>query len=229
MPYLRRMEMERTRRKIRNYLCNVFAGYEFKTERCDGRMQKVGPKHLTAMEWLKGCYETSWHFKGDLSKYEIQDSNRKSADGSLINHGQRVWFFDYKGRAATGIAYYNINCMWWVITGKYDYTNEASFELFTTPPENIRVKRNTRRRRQRLEGELSKAIKTMNFERAALLRNIIFPEGDLYVVWHKGHKLYHGPGFSGYTTNIIDAGKFTADEVAGWEKDPNEVRKLEAA
>ncbi len=29
MPYVLRLEMERTRRSIRDYLCNVFTGYEF--------------------------------------------------------------------------------------------------------------------------------------------------------------------------------------------------------
>lgn len=29
MPYVLRLEMERTRRRIRDYLCNVFSGYTF--------------------------------------------------------------------------------------------------------------------------------------------------------------------------------------------------------
>jgi hypothetical protein len=226
MPYLMRLEMERTRRRIRNYLCAVFAGYEFNTKRLSIYRK---PLAETAMERIQAHYAESCHFKGDLTRYKIEDYNRKSADGEMLNHGQRVWFFDYSGIASTGIAYYNINNMWWVITGKYDFTNKASSELFTTPPENIRIKRNEKRRRQKLESELSKAIKAMNFERAAVLRDILFPKGDLFVVWHTEHGLYHRSGFCGYTANVIDAGKFTADEVKGWHKSPNEIRKLEAA
>lgn len=35
----------------------------------------------------------------------------------------------------------------------------------------------THRRQQRLQGELDKAVKAMNFERAAVLRDILHPEG----------------------------------------------------
>ncbi|MGZ4968011.1 MAG: UvrB/UvrC motif-containing protein [Methylobacter sp.] len=226
MPYLMRLEMERTRRRIRDYLCAVFSGYEFDAKH---RGIYLNPLAKTAMERIQAEYAESCHFKGDLTQYVIQDYNRKSADGEMLNHGQRVWFFDYNGRASTGIARYNGNSMWWVITGKYDYVNKSSRELFTVMPENIRIKRNENRRRKKLESELSKAIKGMNFERAALLRDIIFPKGELFVVWHKEHGAYHKTGFCGYTNNVIDAGKFTADEVKGWSGDINEVRRLEAA
>lgn len=226
MPYLMRLEMERTRRKIRDYLCAVFSGYEFNTK---NRNIYLNPLAKTAMESIQEHYAESCHFKGDITQYEIQDYNRKSANGEMLNHGQRVWFFDYRGRASTGIAYYKINSMWWVLTGRYDYTNKSSHELFTESPENIRIKRNTDLRRKRLEQELSSAIKLMNFERAAILRDIIFPKCELFVVWHKDHEAYHRAGFCGYTNNVIDAGKFTKEEVAGWSSDVNEVRALEAA
>ncbi|MCK9394194.1 MAG: UvrB/UvrC motif-containing protein [Methylobacter sp.] len=227
MPYLMLLEMERTRRRIRDYLCAVFSGYEFDTKH---RGIYLKPLAKTAIECIQSQYAESCHFKGDLTQYEIQDYNRKStADGGMLNHGQRVWFFDYHGRASTGIAYYNINNMWWVITGKYDYTNEASHKLFTAPPDNIRIKRNSSQRRKRLESELSKAIKAMNFERSAILRDIIFPKGELFVVWHTEHGAYHKCGFCGYTNNVIDAGKFTAKEAKGWDKAPNEVRRVEEA
>lgn len=231
MPYLLRLEMERTRRRIRDYLCNVFTDYQF-----DPKSYSIYSKPLqqTAMEWIQQRYAESSHFKGDwpayLAKERWMDGNRKSADGVMLEHGQRVWTTDWHGRVIAGIAYYNINNMWWVWLGKYDYTNKACFELYASAPENLRIKRNTRQRRKRLEGELSKAIKAMNFERAALLRDILFPKGEeLFVVWHSEHKAYHCANFSGYTTNINDAGKFTAAEVKGYSCDPNEVRPLDAA
>lgn len=230
MPYLLRLEMERTRRRIRDYLCNVFASYEFKTDRADGRNNKRCVGHLTALEWVQGCYETSWHFRGDTSTYTITAGNRKSADGQLLQHGQRVWFYDRKGRLNSGITYYNINNMWWIVTGKYACTNEACFYLHTVCPDNPRTKNNARLRRSRLESELAKSIKAMNFQRAETLKRLLFPAGEqLYVVWHEDHKVYHRANFSGYTNNIIDAGKFTLAEIGNYNNETNKVIPLEKA
>ena len=231
MHYLLRLEMERTRSRIRDYLCGVMDGYTFEDKKHSIYRK---PLERTAMECIQAHYDESIHFKGvgwDKRKAESDMAyNLKSADGVMLDHGQRVWFFDRKGRINTGVAYYNINNMWWVVTGRYDYTNEACFELYTSLPENFRAKRNTRRRRKRLEGELSKAIKAMDFERAATIRDLIFPRGErLFVVWHEDHKAYHCANFQGYTTNITDAGKFTKTEVRGWAEAPNKVIQLEAA
>lgn len=214
MPYLLWLEMERTRRRLRSYLCNVFSGYEFRADRHDGRMNKRGPGLLTALEWLDRCYKTSWHFKGDTSQYTISDYNRKSADGEMLNHGQRVWFVDRKGRICTGVAYYNINNMWWVVTGKYDVRNEAAFGLYVECPENPRQRRNGRLRRDRLESELSKAVKSMDFQRAQVIKDILFPTNEpLFLVYHKGHGCYHRSNFSGYTKDPVEAGRFTWSEL----------------
>lgn len=236
-PYLLRLEMYRTRNRIRDYLCSVFTGYTF-NDKDYSRAHRRSKK--TAMEQIQQQYAESWHFKGDWAGYVEKNShpstvgcfnhNRKSADGTLLEHGQRVWFFDYKGRIKTGIAYYNINNMWWVVLNKHDYTNESSFGLYTSMPENPRVKRNDRLRRGRIEGELAKAVGAMKFERAAILRDLIFPKDEqLFVVWHTGHNVYHCSGFCGYTANINKAGKFTAAEVKGWDDEPNEVRPLQTA
>ena len=231
MPYVLRLQMERTRRRLRDYLCNVMDCYTFDTKR---RSIYLKPLERTAMDSIQAHYDESSHFKGvgwDKRKAEPgMAGNLMSADGVMLDHDQRVWFFDRKGRINTGVAYYNINNMWWVVTGRYDYTNEACFELYTSLPENFRAKRNTRQRRKRLEGELSKAIKAMDFERAATIRDLIFPRGErLFVVWHEEHKAYHCANFQGYTTNITDAGKFTTTEVRGWAAAPNTVIQLEAA
>lgn len=178
MPYLMRIEMERTRRRIRDYLCNVFTGYVFKpvaTSRSTG---------AAALELIEQSYRESSHFKGDLTKYTISDYNNRSADNGVVEHGARVWFADRKGRIVTGTAYYNINNMWWVVTGRYDHTNVASFELYMQLPDNARVKRNGPLRRRRLEAELASAIGAMKFERAELLRDLLFPDNpELFNVW----------------------------------------------
>jgi hypothetical protein len=240
MPYVLRLEMERTRRRIRDYLCNVFAGYAFNARSGAGRSAKLGFMHLDAMEWIAECYRTSYHFKGDWAKYVALNAtpgmagcfngNRRTADGVLLEHGQPVWCFDYRGRIQQGTAYYNINNMWWVALGRYDVTNKASFELYAACPANPRIKRNADRRRKRLEAELAKAIKAMQFEHAAKLRDILFPGAPaLFNVWHDEHQLYHRAGFCGYTADQSQAGKFTADEVHAWGSAPNRVIAIAAA
>jgi hypothetical protein len=231
MPYLIRIEMERTRRRIRDYLCGVFTGYEFDA---DKRSIYRKPLEQTAIERIHKHYAESWHFKGDwpayLQKNGSMDYNRRSADGAQLEHGQRVWFFDRKGRIATGVAHYNINNMWWVVTGQYDYTNEACFELYAKCPENPRIKRNAGLKRERLERELAKAVERMDFERASVLRDILFPGNpELFNVWHEEHQMYHCAGFSGYTRDQSKAGKFIAAELCGWDAKPNQVVPIVAA
>ncbi|AYF32319.1 hypothetical protein CUU95_18395 [Vreelandella alkaliphila] len=232
MPYLLRLEMQRTRNRLRDYLCNVFAGYEFSSNKGDGRSEKRGPGGLTAMQFVQACWESSWHFKGDTSTYEISDYNRNSADGQLIEHGQRIYFTDRKGRMCTGTAYYNINNMWWVVSGKYSASNKASFELYANNPGSLRVKRNKRHRRKRLEGELSTAIKAMDFKRAQVLKEILFPTDEpLFLIWHKGHSAWFAPDFNGYRNNANDAGKYTRSELGRYieESDLTKAVPLEAA
>lgn len=226
MTYLQRLEMERTRRRIRDYLCNVFDGYEFEP----GKEPERGPNGVTALEWIVAHYKASWHYKPELGRPDGDESsyNNRSADHGVVRHGERVWFRDRKGRFVTGIAYYNINNMWWVVTGKYDLHNEASFHLHTRQPENLRAKRNAEMRRKRLEGEISKAVEQMNYERAAVLRDILFPGNpQLFNVRHEGHQMYHCSDFCGYTPDRSKAGKFTADEVRGWNCAPNKVMPIE--
>lgn len=232
MPYLLRLEMERTRRRLRAYLCNVFSGYEFSDAKNDGRSEKRGPGALTAMEWVEACWASSWHFKGDTRTYQISDYNRKSADGKLIEHGQRVYFADRKGRMSTGIAYYNINNMWWVVSGKYEVNNEAAFELYVENPGDLRRKRNERPRRKRLEAELAKAVKAMDFRRAETLKGVLFPKAEpLYLIWHKGHGAWFAPDFSGYRNSPTEAGKYTLAELGSYAQENDLTRPvpLEAA
>jgi UvrB/uvrC motif len=216
MTYLQRLEMERTRRRIRDYLCNVFSGYEFEppdADRCAG---------ATAMEIIGEKYRKNSHF----GPAHISDYHRRAADGGMIEHGARVWFLDCKGRILTGTAYTN-GGMWFVVTGTHGLHNKSQGEIFTRQPENLRIKRNARERRKRLEKELSKAVEAMNFERAATLRDILFPgDPELFVVWHDEHRAYHGAGFSGYTADKSKAGRFTSFEVRGWDHAPNKVIAL---
>lgn len=231
MPYLVRLEMERTRRRIRTHLCNVFTDYAFDSSRA--QLHKK-PLQYTALERINQRYAESCHFKGaNWDQYKTKPGmsfNLQSADRCILEHGQRVWFADHKGRMCEGTALYNINNMWWVMTGRYDFTNVANFDLYTKPPENLRTKRNAKQRSKRLQALLADAVKAMNFERAAVLRDIAFPKGEpLFVVWHDEHQCYHRTEFRGYTKSLVDAGKFTAQEVKAWNKAPNRVLPMAMA
>ena len=118
------------------------------------------------------------HFKGvDWEKYKSgswMSSNLKSADGHMPEHGQTAWFTDYEGRWQRGTALYNINNMWWVVTGPYSYTNECCSELYVCPPEHPRVKVNQARRRKRLESLMTQAAAKLDFKRAETLKNVLF-------------------------------------------------------
>jgi len=170
MPYLIRLEMERTRRRIKDYLCNVFTGYRF-----DAPKKERGFGGITAREWVKRSTESCWHYDKNTGRRRGEESpyNNRSADGLIVEHGKRVWFSDYKGRICTGISHYNINNMWWVITGKYGLRNLASFEIYVKFPGNIRVKRNQKQRAAKLNKLLNDAVSQMNFERAIVLRNLL--------------------------------------------------------
>lgn len=227
MPYPLRLEMERTRRRIRDYLCNVFDGYTFKPPN-----QEMGCGGLPALEYLQQRARDSGHYNsktGHAHGAEMAYNNR-AADGSKIRHGARVWGFDRKGRPVVGTAFYGLNSMWWVITGRFVACCMSSFELYTTCPDNLRVKRNAQLRRKRLEQELTKATTAMNFERAITLREILFPKDQpISCLRHKERDAYHGPGYSGYTKDLSAAGRFTADEVRKYNGDQNEVIALKPA
>lgn len=213
MPYVLRLEMERTRRRIRDYLCNIFDGYTFEPKK---RSIYSKPLELTAMERIQQHYAESWHFRGvDWDKRKAEPGmayNLESGDGQQLEHGQRVWTTDHKGRWVEGIAYYNINNMWWVWLGRYDYTNKACLDLRTTPPPNPRAKQNQRQRRNRLEGLLADAVKAMDFDRAKVLKGILWPTPEpLFHIIKNG--AYFMPNYSGYTDDPVRAGKYTKAEL----------------
>lgn len=175
MPYAIRLEMERARNRITRYLCNVFTDYRVEDVRTPRPLQ------VTAVEQIHAQYQLSWHFTGDWTDYVAKGQasayNRKSADGALLEHGQRVWLRDYRGRWLRGTAYYNINNMWWVALDRYAYTNRACFELHTVPPADPRRKDNRDRAIGTLRKLLAAAITAAEFERAALYRDELAKHG----------------------------------------------------
>lgn len=223
-PYLLRLEFERTRRKIRDYLCNVFTDYEFCTKHSRG-MRKVGPGKLTAMEYALLDSRESGHYREELGRANFTHDAQVSGDGMTIEHGSQVYAYGYDRRIITGIAMYCLNGNWKIISGKYGITHNVWHkQVFVKSPGDLRRKRNDDIRRKRLEGQLNKAIAAMNFDRAKVLRDIIYPPGEpIFCLWHSQHEAYHCAGFSGYTKDQMQAGKFTRTELEGWGDDRNVI------
>lgn len=224
MPYLLRLEMERTRRRIRTYLLNVMRGYVFEPPR-----PVLGLRGVTALEYAAAQRRSTGHYVAALDRAQISNANRDniSADGQPLENGMQVFAKDYDGRIISGTAFYSLNGNWQVVTGRYAMTHVWHTAIWLACPGNPRVKRNASQRRKRLEKEMATAIEAMNFERALVLRNILFPnKPSLYAVRNNEHNLYHRTGFQGYTGELTQAGKFTADEVRGWDRAPNQVIQL---
>lgn len=179
------------------------------------RAGTVAPGAMSAMDFIAENYRTSWHADKELGRPVAKcDSNRISCDGETIQHGHTVWFADQKGRIRCGTAYYNINNMWWIVSGEWSLSNKATHEIYTRQPVDLRKKLNERRRRGRLEAELALAIRSMKFLRAETLRKILFGRELTYGIWAKDHGAFYRSNYSGYTTDSIAAGRYTWDEAA---------------
>ena len=222
MPYLARLEMQRTRMRIRDYLCNVFTGYTFKAPD-----RKCGLGGLTNIEWINADYVSKRRF--GPPDIPAADYNSGSGDKKIIEHGAKIWTTDRKGRWYQGTAFVNINNMWWVAYGKYGYTNKACFELFVDRPADIRTKKNERARRQRLEDMIARAVAGMNYQRAEALRKVLFPEPEpLFMILNVKDGVYFRPNYSGYTNDTIRAGKYTRAELKPYLGDADEKDDLKA-
>ena len=80
----------------------------------------------------------------DRKSYD-RDHNSTDRDGKFILSGTRKYFYDYRtGRIATGMAYHNINNMWWVICNK-ELRNICCSDLFDYSPVPKRRKPVTRK------------------------------------------------------------------------------------
>jgi len=183
--------------------------------------------HLTPMQRIERQYAESWHKDKDLGRPTwSSDSQRKGADATPLEHGQTVWLPDGKGRILRGIAYCNINNMWWVIAGGRLF-NEGSHSLLSSPPADLRTKRNHRLRRNRLEAELALAIKRMNFRRAETLKHLLFGGDQVFMIWARAHGAYYRSQYAGYTTDSISAGKYTrAEAEAECRRVPHELEMV---
>jgi hypothetical protein len=176
------------------------------------KVSRSAGRDMPPMERIAKGYAESWHRDKVLGRPTwSSDSQRKVKDGTFLAHGQTVWMPDRKGRIVRGTAYYNINNMWWVVAGGQLY-NEGCHSLLTAPPTDLRVKRNQRSRRSRLEKELAIAVERMDFQRAHLLKNVLFGGDPIFMIWARDHGAFYRSQYSGYTTDRMSAGKYTREE-----------------
>jgi hypothetical protein len=190
-------------------------------------VNRTKERHLSALERIEKRYAESSHkdkqFGRPVCKY---DSNRKTADGGLLEQGQTVWFTDHGGRVLRGSAFYNINNMWWIVSGGLLF-NKGCRELFVSLPTDIRTKRNERARRNRLEKELQVAVQRMDFQRAHVLKTIIFGTEQTYMIWARENAAYYRSQYAGYTTDTASAGRYTrAEAEAECRRAPHELEMV---
>lgn len=190
-------------------------------------LSRSSDHHLAPMQYIEKGYAESWHKDKVLGRpHWNYDYNRESKDGALLEQGQTVWLADRKGRIIRGMAYYNLNSMWWVIAGGR-LLNETCGALCVKPPANLRTKRNERSRRSRLEGELSVAVQRMHFQRAEMLKRILFGTEETFMIWARDKHLYYRPQYAGYTSDRISAGKYTrAEAEAECRRVPHELEMV---
>lgn len=217
MTYLMRLEMQRTRNRITQYLCNVFTDYHLNPEYFGPLV--VGPTGLTALEWKDHNTRKSGHYNAELGHARISMKCSETArDGGTIKHGAIVWYKDWRTkRIFQGTAYYDLNTAWYLVSGKYGNAVVHTHDIYTIQPANLRERMSHDEREKRLNSEMNKAVKDMRFERAAQLRDILYPNKEpLFLLYHTGHNLYHRACFSGYSNNTHDAGKFTRAQLDGF-------------
>lgn len=184
-------------------------------------------RDLSPMKRIEKGYAESWHSDKALGRPVCNsDHNRKSADGRMLDHGQIVWMPDNKGRMLRGIAYYNINSMWWVIAGGMLF-NKGCSEIFAATPSDLRKKRNERASRSRLERELQIAVQRMDYRRADILKTILFGAEQTYMIWARDHSAYYRAQYAGYSSDTAGAGRYTrAEAEAECRRVPHELEMV---
>lgn len=183
MPYALRLEMERTRRRIREYLCNVFTGYSFKPP-------KIDSPNPDPLSWFNDSWDSEYERARGTHRFErgpdgwptakaIGIVNCTDGDGALIHNGDMRWARDDKGRMFRGRVYDGINGTWVLVhgPGKRDTLRVCHKALFSLKPgDSPRKVINPLLRSKRLEAELKKAIEAKDFLRAHTLNTIIESE-----------------------------------------------------
>jgi hypothetical protein len=163
MPYLVRLRFLHTRRALFQWLTD--RGHE---NHCDAEPE-------LAIDRIQKRIQNSGHWDGSGLLERVPDSAYAHADRDKrrIVPGQKKYFYDWNKRLSCGIVYYNLNNMWWVHTGQYDFRNVANFELFDFDPAMPRRRKlSASDRHKRLSSEKRRAVEREDYARAAQLRDL---------------------------------------------------------
>ncbi|WP_439398457.1 hypothetical protein ACRQ5Q_14415 [Bradyrhizobium sp. PMVTL-01] len=217
MPYMDRLRVELEFKRIMRWLETL----------APVTVKRQSERHLTPIQRIEKGYAESCNTDKALGRPKCDyDSNRRSHDGALLTQGQTVWLADRKGRITRGVTYYNLNSMWWVIAGGQLF-NESCDSLHVTPPTDLRIKQNERTRRNSLEKELAIAVQRMHFQRAEVLKRVLFGKDETFLIWARDKGAYYRSQYSGYTSDRITAGKYTrAEAEAECRRVPHELEMV---
>ena len=170
MPYLIGLQYEKTVRIVAKRIEEIFGG--------SVRLRR--DQILTGMEFITAHRDESIVFHGRhfYDEAQCQSYNCESADGARLQDGCRVWFIGEgrpcAGRWMTGIAYRNINNMWWVLMPGGVVTNEACHRLHANKPADLKGRHfSPAYRIKRLDRLKGNAARDERFEDAARYRDAL--------------------------------------------------------
>jgi len=178
MSYLLRLQMENTRRRLRDYLVNVFDGYTFQPPRITS--PNPCPLAYFNQHWdgeyerKRGTHRFDRGADGWPSEKALGSWARKDADGVALQHGDVRCVRDQTGRLRRGRVYGGINGMWMLVygPGPRDYMHESAGEFFSYASGMPRKVASAYQANKRLQQQLALAISNQNFERAIVLRDV---------------------------------------------------------
>lgn len=168
MPYLIGLQYEKTVRIVAKRIEEIFGG--------SVRLERK--QDLAGMEFIAWRRDELVRFHGRNFYDDAQSYNCESADGARLQDGCRVWFLGEgracAGRWMTGLAYRNINNMWWVLMPGGVVANEACHRLHTNKPADLKGRHfGSAYRIKRLDRLKESAVKEERFEAAARYRDAI--------------------------------------------------------
>jgi hypothetical protein len=189
-PYLWRLRVTLIHRKMAAAL--LARGFKDRTDPVsETAIEAVMKRRAKSMEWH------AEHFKRPPESY-----NGTDADGVLLLGGETRYFRMRNGHLTRGVVWRGLNNCWDLVQNRTEWTNEATFRLFTYDPEK-HPRKISFDPIERMTRALQRAIETRNFFRAGriqeALRRIVpdqdFKPGDKVFVDHHN---YHGYGIVEY-------------------------------
>ena len=160
LSYLENKAIENEVKQLLNFLGEYENHNKKRTAEEDIIFKELENKHIhPGVDSIEKLCE---HVNNKEDNRNYDDANEKR-----IICGSRKYFYDYyKGkRLCCGIAYHNINNMWWIITPDGNKRNIASFDLFDLNGQPRRKELTKEQKINRLESELKRYESKKNYIR----------------------------------------------------------------